>query len=304
MIHTFQEILDRAGQDGAKRIAVPFPGQRDMEVLSRAAGAGCIVPTLIGREKSLKNLIRKTPLASMDHEILDVPDRKEALGLAMAHVREGRADILMQGGMAHRPLIDAVLDKNHGLMKGKVASYASVFHSFRRDRLFLITDTFLNSHPDIVGKKAILENALHLSRMMGVEAPKVAVLAAIEQVNPAIPSTMDAAILAKMSDRGQFGRAMVEGPIDIDCAISEVAAHRKGLETNVTGNADIFLVPEIDTGHLLAEALVFFGKMPTAGVVMGTTKPVILDVAFVSDENRVAEIALACLLGRSGEEKE
>jgi phosphotransacetylase len=137
-----------------------------------------------------------------------------------------------------------------------------------------------------------------------MEQPKTAVLAAIEQVNPGIPSTLDAAILSKMAERRQFGNAVVEGPLDIDCALSQVAAERKGLKSIVTGNVDIYLVPEIDTGHLLAEALVFFGRMQTAGVVMGTSNPVILKMPFVSDENRIVEIALASLLcgkgGRNG----
>jgi len=111
---------------------------------------------------------------------------------------------------------------------------------------------------------------------------------------------LSAAILSKMSERRQFGDAVVEGPLDIDCALSRAAAERKGVNSIVTGEVDIYLVPEIDTGFLMAEALVFFGKMKTAGVVMGTSKPVILDLAFVSREDRLARIALACLLDGEG----
>jgi len=171
----------------------------------------------------------------------------------------------------------------------------------RRKKLILITDTYVNNSPGIAEKQAILENALALARRLGIEQPKTAALAAIEQVNPGIPSTLDAAILSKMADRRQFGNAVVEGPLDIDCALSSVAAERKGLKSEVTGNVDIYLVPEIDTGHLLAEALVFFGRMQTAGAVMGTSSPVILKMPFVSKENRLVEIALACLLcGKGG----
>jgi phosphotransacetylase len=131
--------------------------------------------------------------------------------------------------------------------------------------------------------------------------PKTAVLAAIEQINPKISSTLDAAILSKMAERGQFNQAIVEGPLDIDCTLSQLAAERKGVKSVVTGNADIYLVPEIDSGYLLAEALVFFGRMQMAGVVMGTVKPVILDLPFVSRQDRIVEIALACLLSGDGE---
>ena len=301
MINTFKSILEAAKQGGAKRIVVPFPGSEDIRILSSAASSGFIIPCLIGKEKTLKNMVGKTPLASMDHEIVDENDRKEALRRALAYMRAGHADILMQGGIAHQALMNAVLDKESGLKKkGKVASYISLFPLLKREKLILVTDTFLNDHPGIVEKQAILENALQLARTLGIEEPKVAVLAAIEQVNPGIPSTLDAAILSKMAERRQFGKAVVEGPLDIDCALSRVAAGRKGLQSVVTGNVDIYVVPEIDTGHLLAEALVFFGRMQTAGVVMGTIKPVILNLPFVSDENRIVEMALASLVCRKG----
>ncbi len=184
--------------------------------------------------------------------------------------------------------------------KGGVPSYVSIFSLLKREKLILVTDTFINSNPTLVEKQQLLMNALQLARLLGIEAPKVAVLAAIEQVNPGIPSTLDAAILAKMGERRQFGKAIVEGPLDIDCALSQVAAGRKGLQSVVTGNVDIYLVPEIDTGQLLAEALVFFGKMQTAGLVMGASKPVILNLPIVAAENRLTEIALACLACRNG----
>ena len=186
------------------------------------------------------------------------------------------------------------------LPKGGVISLVSLFQLLKREKLILVTDTFINNNPILVEKQQILTNALQLARILGIETPKVAVLVAIEQVNPGIPSTLDAAVLSKMGERRQFGKAIMEGPLDIDCALSKVAAGRKGLQSIVTGNVDIYLVPEIDTGHLLAEALVFFGKMETAGMVMGASKPVLMNLPFVSAENRQVEIALACLACRKG----
>lgn len=300
-MNSFQDILESAKKNGARRIAVPFPGREDLVLLSKAAALGYVVPSLIGSEKSLKAAVGRMLLASLDHEIVEEKDRKAALIRAMAQVREGRADILMQGGVSQQAFMAAVLDKNHGLVKGKVASHVSIVQLLKRDKLVLVTDTFLNNHPAIGEKQAILENAIQLARMLGMEAPNVAVLAAIEQVNPGIPSTLDAAILSKMSERRQFGKAVVEGPLDMDCALSQVAASRKGLQSVVTGNVDIYVVPEVDTGYLLAEALVFFGKMQTAGVIMGTAKPVILNLPFVSSESRMVEIALASLICGKGE---
>jgi len=210
----------------------------------------------------------------------------------------------MQGGLTQRALMGAVLDEESGMKKARVVSYASVFQLLKTEKLILVTDTFLNNNPGLIEKQAVLDNALQLERLLGVESPKVAVLAAIEQVNPGIPSTLDAAVLSKMAERRQFGKALVEGPLDIDCALSQAAAGRKGVQSVVTGNVDIYLVPEVDTGYLLAEALVFFGKMPAVGAILGTTKPVILDLPFISDENRVVEIALACVTCRKGGDNE
>ncbi|MCX5828200.1 MAG: phosphate acyltransferase [Deltaproteobacteria bacterium] len=296
MLNSFKEILAAAKQNGVKKLVVPCPVAADLPLLAEAAAAGLIIPILVGDGSSLELLVNGSPLAAEKYEIVDENDPQQALGRALALVRNGEADILMQGGGAPQELLDAIRDKEQGLLpKGRIISFISIFQLLKREKLILVTDAFINNNPTLVEKQQILENALQLARILGIEAPKVAVLAAIEQVNPGIPSTLDAAILSKMGERRQFGKAIVEGPLDIDCALSQVAAGRKGLQSIVTGNVDIYLVPEIDTGLLLAEALVFFGKMHTAGLVMGTSKPVILNLPFVSDENRVVEIALACL---------
>ncbi|MCK9195995.1 MAG: phosphate acyltransferase [Syntrophales bacterium] len=300
MMNSFNSILAAAKQKGAKKVVVPFPNREDIDVLAKAVESGLIIPILIGRRKEVQALLDKTLPASLEHEIVDEQEQQHALIRAITYIREDRADILMQGGIAHQVMMDAVLDKNTGFKNGRLASYISLFQLKKQEKLILITDTFLNNYPIVLEKQLILENALKVVHMMGLDEPKVAVIAAIEQVNPGIPSTLDAAILSKMSDRRQFGKAIVEGPLDMDCALSHVAAGRKGLKSVVTGNADIYLVPEIDTGYLLAESLVFFGKMQAVGVVMGTSKPVILNLPFVTPENRLVEIALASLIAEQG----
>ena len=301
MMNSFKDILNAAKQGGAKKLAVPCPVAEDIPLLADAAAAGLISPCFFGDGKTIRALISASTLAAGKYEILEESDPQQVLGRALAAVRNGSSDILMQGGVAHQELLDAFYNKEQGLLpKGGIISFVSVFALLKHEKLILVTDTFINNHPTLVEKQQILANALQLARILDIETPKTAVLAAIEQVNPGIPSTLDAAILSKMAERGQFGKAIVEGPLDIDCALSRVAAERKGLRSVVTGNVDIYLVPEIDTGHLLAEALVFFGGMQTAGVVMGTARPVILNLPFVSYENRIVEIALASLLSGKG----
>lgn len=298
MMNAFQDILKAAKQAGVRRLLIPSPLATDLPLLADAASAGLIVPCFVGNGVGIRALIGGSPLAGGKWEIREENDPQQILSLSSMLLRTGQADMLMQGGMAHQPLVDALQNKNNGLKSGRVVSYVSIFELAREEKLVLVTDTFLNNFPGIAEKQGILDNAIQLASRLGIAQPKTAVLAAIEQVNPAIPSTLDAAILSKMAARGQFGNAIVEGPLDIDCALSDVAAQRKGLKSPVTGNVDIYLIPEIDTGHLLAEALVFFGRMPTAGVVIGTASPVILKLPFVSKENRLVEIALASLLCR------
>jgi len=298
MLRSFKEILEAAKEGDAKKLVVSCVEKRDMDILGKAAVAGIIIPCLVGDGKAIETIIRGTLLASLEYEIMDEKDPGRALNRAIRLIREGHADIFMQGNISHQAFIDAILDAKNGLRKRKLVSCISVFQLPKQEKLVLVTDTFINNNPTIAEKQLILENALRFAGILGIDTPKVAALAAIEQVNLSIPSTLDAAILSKMSERKQFGNAIVEGPLDIDCALSQVAAARKGLQSVVTGNVDIYLVPEIDTGYLLAESLVFFGKMQMAGVIMGTANPVILNLPFVSDESRITEIALAALICR------
>ena len=301
MIRTFKEVVEAAKEEGGKkRLAVSTMKRRDIDLLGRAAREGLIIPLIVGDGKAIESLVRESPLTSLDHEIIDSQDSGEALRTAINLARDGRADILMQGTLDRKIFLSAVLDGKTGLLKGELASYASVFQLLKRDKLILVTDTFVNNFPGVAEKQVILEQAIRLAGVLGMDSLKIAALAAIEQVNPSIASTLDAAALSKMSERRQFGDAVVEGPLDMDCALSQVAAGRKGLKSVVTGNVDVYLVPEIETGYLLVQALVFFGKMNMAGALLGTVKPVIIDLPFVSDDNRLVEIALASLMRQRG----
>jgi phosphate butyryltransferase len=296
MAGTFADIIEGARKKAAKRrLAISSVKKSDMDIISRAAREGLVVPLLVGDGKALESMVKKGTLQSLEHEIVDMKDGSGALQKAIALVREGRADMLMRGADDIKTFMKAVLSARTGLLKGKLASYISVFQLPKSDKLVLVTDTFVNNYPGVTEKQLVLEQAINLASLLGIEAPKVAALAAIEQVNPSIPSTLDAAVLSKMAERKQFGSAIVEGPLDIDCALSHVAAARKGLKSVVTGNVDIYLVPDIESGYLLAQILVFIGKMEMAGVLMGMTKPVIVNLPFVSRENKIVEIALASL---------
>ena len=294
MIGTFPEIIAAAKKrTSRKRVVLPSPDRQQIDIMGKAVAINLIFPVLIGDGKKIEGLVKAVPLLSGDHEIIDERDQSRSLSRAIGMIKENQADILMQGGIEPQTFVHAVLDTKNGLLSSKLASFVSVFQLLKRDKLILVTDTYINNTPSLPDKQMILENALRLAGILEIASPRVAVLAAIEQVNPGIPSTLDAAILAKM---GEFGDVMVEGPLDIDCALNQEAAARKGVNSIVTGNVDIYLTPEIDTGYALAQLLVFIGRMQMAGVLMGTARPVILDLPFVSVENKIVEIALAVLM--------
>jgi phosphate butyryltransferase len=301
MIGAFRDILTRATDAGEqKRAAIASPGRRHLEILEKAVQAGLIMPVLVGDKKMLEGLRKGTLLAASDCRIIDEPDPAQALACAMALVKNREADILLQGGSDHQTFIDLVSDAKAGLMNGRLMSYVSLYELPERNKLILVTDTYIQNQPSLADKQWILENALRLAALLEISKPKVAVLAAIEQVNPGIPSTLDAAILSKMADRRQFGDIVLEGPLDIDCALDRKAAARKGVHSEVTGNVDIYLAPEMDTGYSLAQLLVYIGIMPMVGMLMGTGSPVVLDLPLVSKDNKVIEIALAALMAGKG----
>jgi phosphate butyryltransferase len=301
MIGTFKDILARAKETGVrKRAAIALPGQRHLELLAAAARAGLIMPVLVGNRENLDDLRQGTTFAASDWPIIHEPDSGQALSRAIALVRNKEADILVQGGTDHQSFIDQISEAKAGLMNSRLMSYVSLYQLMKREKLILVTDTYMQNQPSLTDKQLILEHALRLAALLEIPRPKVAVLAAIEQVNPSIPSTLDAAILSKMADRRQFGDIVLEGPLDIDCALDQKAAARKGVHSEVTGNVDIYLAPEMDTGYLLAQLLVYIGKMQMVGVLMGTSSPVVLDLPFVSAPNKVIEIALAVLMAVKG----
>jgi phosphate butyryltransferase len=301
MISTFRDILTRAKAAGErKRAVIALPDRRQNRTLGAATQAGLIMPMLVGDREALEDFWKGTSLAVSDCRIMHEPDPSRALARAIALVKNGEADILLQGGTDHQVFIDGVSDAAAGFMNGRLMSFVSVFELLQRDKLILVTDTYIQNQPTLAEKQWILENALRLAALLEIPKPKVAVLAAIEQVNPGIPSTMDAAILSKMADRRQFGDIVLEGPLDIDCALDRKAAARKGVYSEVTGNVDIYLAPEMDTGYSLAQLLIYIGKMQMAGVLMGTGSPVVLDMPFVTLDNKIIEIALATLMAGQG----
>jgi len=297
MMTSFGQIREEAKAKGNKRIAVaPVTSHMDFSVLSAAMESDLVFPIVIGAKHAIAPWADREGTRAAHLEIIEEPDSAKALALAIDLVKKGGAEMLMRGSMDPKLVLDAVLDREKGLLKERVASLVSVFDPPGVGRVTMATDTYINSFPSIAEKVTITENVIRLARVLGFGSPKIAALSAIEQVNPAIPSTLDAAILSKMAERGQFGDVTLEGPLDIDCAVSQRAAARKGVHSAVTGHGDIYLMPNVEAGLLMAEISVFIGKTPMACALMGVSHPVVLNLSFVPAENRLTELELAMLL--------
>ena len=297
MMTNFDQIREEAKTKGARRLVVaPVTAATDLSTLSSAMADGLVFPIVVGDGKAAASWLDREKIPAAHLEIIEEPDGGKALALAIDMVKKGTGEILMRGSMGPKRFFEAVLDREKGLLKERVASLVSVFDPPGVDRVTMATDTYVNSFPTIAEKVTITENVIRLAGVLGFASPKIAALSAIEQVNPAIPSTMDAAILSKMAERRQFGDVTLEGPLDIDCAVSRRAATRKGVHSAVTGQGDIYLMPNVEAGFLMAELSVFIGKTPMACALMGVSRPVVLNLPFVPAENRATEIDLAVLL--------
>jgi phosphate butyryltransferase len=297
MMTSFNQIRAEAKAKGKKRVVIaPIPTEMDFSALSAALGSGLISPVVIGSSDALSGWVKGEGRRASEIEIIEETDSAKALGMAIDMLKKGGADILMRGAMDPNRFLETVLDKEKGLLKERLASLVSVFDPPAVERVTMVTDTYINGFPSVVEKITITENVIKLAGVLGFTSPKIAALSAIEQVNPAIPSTLDAAILSKMAERGQFGDVILEGPLDIDCAVNRRAATRKGVHSAVTGQGDIYLVPNVEAGYLMAQLSVFIGSTPMACALMGVSHPVVLNLPFVPLENRLKEIELAILL--------
>lgn len=228
-------------------------------------------------------------------EILDIPDHRAAALRAVALVHEGRARAVMKGHLHTDQLLHAILKKEGGLRTNRRLSHVFVMDVPGLDHLLFVTDAAINIVPDLECKVSIVQNAIDLARGLGIEMPKVGILSAVETVTPSIPSTIDAAVLSKMADRGQITGGLVDGPLAMDNAVDLGAARTKGLTGLVAGHAEILVAPNLEAGNMIAKELTFLAHAAAAGVVMGAQVPVILTSRADDDRARLASCAVAAL---------
>lgn len=281
-----------------RKLVVAVAQDKDVLLAVKAAfEAGIIVPVLVGDRQEI---IDSAVLAGLDvtHlEIIHVPDNQQACIQAVRLVRDKKADILMKGLVSTGILVKAILDKENGLINGNaLLSHVAFFESPHYHKLLCITDAALNISPDLSEKAEIIRNAVAILHRLGVPLPKVAVLAAVETVNPRMEATLHAAMLVTMQKRKQIGGCLIDGPLALDNAISAEAAHHKGIESEVAGDPDILVAPDLNSGNLLYKSLIFLGGAITAAIVVGATVPVVLTSRADSDKSKFLSIALAAAI--------
>jgi phosphotransacetylase len=228
-------------------------------------------------------------------EIISVSSEEEAGSKSVELVRSGRAKVLMKGNISTPKLLKAVLNSETGIKKGKLLSHVLIFEW--EGTLRFLTDGGMVPHPTLEEKQEIISNAVALAHRLGCETPRTAVLSAVESVNFKMSSTTDAAILAKMGDRRQLGKCLVDGPLALDNAIALESAHHKGLFNEVVGKADILVCPDIDTGNVLGKTLLYFTQVPAGGLILGASCPIVLLSRADTKEVRLNSIRLALAAG-------
>jgi phosphate butyryltransferase len=298
MMRSFNDILDEAGKLTERVMVVPDPrSDRILSAVHEAKQVGLVVPVLIGDQLSINKKLYSLNIHTDGYRIIDEPDTSRALTRSIELIHQKEADIIFQADIEMKDFLQAVTNDTNGIATAQSLSYVSLFELPSQNRLILLTDTYIQEFPNLQQKMTILNNAISLANSLGIETPKVAALSMVELVNPNFKSTLDAAILSKMSERKQIN-AIVDGPLDIDCASSLERATRKGVQSSVSGEVDIYLFHDIESGYSVTELTVFLGKAPAAGALMGSAIPIILNISFETAHSLLVDIALARLRKR------
>jgi len=295
---TFNEMKEKINKQNPSRIAVA--AAEDKEVLlavKEAISMSLAEFHLIGNEELIKQLAKEIDLDLNEKaiEITNVTNPIIASLKAVESVSSNKSQILMKGLVPTATILKAVLDKDIGLRTGKVLSHVALFELESYDRFLLLTDGAMNIAPNLEQKVQIVENSVDLAFSVGVKEPKVALIAAVETVNPNMQATIDASLISKMGERGQIKGAVIDGPLALDNAISLEAAEHKGIKSNVAGRADILVVPSIEVGNVLYKSLVYFANSKVGAVIMGATAPIVLTSRADTHDTKLNSIILAVL---------
>ncbi len=296
-IRTFAGLLEAAKAKGPRTVAIAAGHQAEVMLAGLDAEmAGLAEVILVGDADQIHSIARENSFDISRMEVIHAPQPREAAYQVMKLVSEGKADVAMKGKVETSDFLRAALSKELGLRTGRLFTHVAVFEIPEFDRLIFISDAGVVVAPDLEQKVEIVQNAIFVAHGLRIQLPRVAVLAATEVVNPRIPTTLDAANLSKMADRGQIQGGLVDGPLALDNAISPESARIKGIKSEVAGYADILIAPDIEAGNVLAKAITYFAQGKMAGVVVGARCPLILPSRSDTREAKLVSLALGTML--------
>lgn len=293
----FHSLVARAQQHDPLKVAVAHPcDQVSLESVAEAAKLKLVAPILVGPKDRIRAVATQHGIDISGFEIVDAEYSQDSAEKAVALVREGRAEALMKGSLHTDELMGAVVKRDTGLRTSRRISHCFVMDVPDHDQPLIISDAAVNIAPDLKAKVDIVQNAIDLAHALGQKEVRVAVLSAMESVNPDVPSTLEAAALCKMADRGQITGAVMDGPLALDNAISPEAAAIKKISSPVAGRASVLIVPDLEAGNMLAKSLSFLADADAAGIVLGAKVPIILTSRADEETARLASCAVAQLM--------
>lgn len=300
MLRNFQDIVRKAKElDGEITISVAAAQDRDVLLAIKAAqdiGLGKAI--LVGDADLIKPLMIEIGL-SPDTPVVHEPDMTKVSLTAVALVKQGKAQVLMKGLVNSSDFLRAVLHSQEGLRTGRLLSHLACLEVPGQEKLLFVSDGGMNISPTLAEKKDILINSLLALHNAGIKCPNVAVLTANEMVNPKMTATVDAQALVELNTAGELPLCIIEGPIAMDVAVSPEAGKHKGIASKIAGQADLFLVPNIETGNVASKILIHFAKAQMAGIVLGATNPIVMTSRAETPEGKMYSMALACLAASS-----
>lgn len=282
-----------SGNAKKRLVLAPSEDSHSIGAVFRAAEEGIIEPIFIGNKEKTIGLAEIMKINLDNYRFIDINNSEEAVKEAVKLVNKGEADVLMKGKVGTSVLLKAVLNKEYGLRTGQLLSHFALFKVETYHKLIAVTDVAMNIAPDLKAKIAILNNSVSVLNKLGIEEPKVAVLGAVEQVNTSMEATLDAALLSKMNQRGQIRKCLVDGPLAFDNAISTESARHKEIKSEVAGDTDLLLMPDIEVGNVLYKTLVFFAKAEVASMIVGAAAPIVLTSRSDSEQAKFDSILLA-----------
>ncbi|CAQ69350.1 putative Phosphate acetyl/butyryltransferase [Cupriavidus taiwanensis LMG 19424] len=299
----YQRLIDYCKTMPATPTAVAHPcDQASLEGAVEAARLGLIAPILVGPRARIEDAARAAGIDIREYPIVDAEHSHASAAAAVQLVRESKAEALMKGSLHTDELMGAVVKGDSGLRTARRISHCFVMDVPGHADALIVTDAAVNIAPTLAEKADILQNAIDLAHALRVDEVRVAILSAMETVNPKVPSTLDAAALCKMVDRHQITGAVVDGPLALDNAINLAAARIKKIDSPVAGRANVLLVPDLDAGNMLAKSLTFLAGADAAGIVLGARVPIILTSRADSVTTRLASCAVAALVARARRE--